>query len=52
MKNCEDRVLNRTISLPQSIWEKIEERARKAGVTRSKIVREIVEKYFEGVGEC
>jgi len=44
-----DRVLNKTVCLPESLWCRVEEEAERRGITRSRLVRLAVESYFKNV---
>lgn len=38
----------RTISLPESEWEAIDDRAKRLGISRSELIRRLVRIFLEG----
>jgi len=41
--------VNKTVCLPEGLWCRIEEEAKRRGVNRSRVVRLALESFFGGV---
>lgn len=52
MKEIEkNSIVRKTVSLPQEQWDKIEKEAERKNFTQARIIREIIDMYFEEINK-